>query len=132
MATLRTEMKKFLTDWQDDVNASWRTALNDVEPALNAIGTGLTLEDDETIFPGRKGHPAPGARADSHVFRALDGLKPRDVTAVVLGQDPYPIASRATGRSFEQGDLPAWVADRKKVAESLRRILQTVLSLIHI
>jgi uracil-DNA glycosylase len=125
MASLRTKMKAFLTDWQDDVSASWRTLLDGVEPELSAIPTSLTLEDDETIFPGRKGHPPAGARPDSHVFRALDGLRPRDVTAVVLGQDPYPVASRATGRSFEQGDLPAWVPSRKIVAESLRRILQT-------
>jgi len=126
MAILRTEMKKFLADWQDDVNASWRSVLDGVEPALSAIDNKLTLEEKETIFPGRKGSPAAGARADSHVFRALDGVRPRDVTAVVLGQDPYPMASRATGRSFEQGDLPAWSPDRKKVAESLRRILQIV------
>jgi uracil-DNA glycosylase len=119
-------MQTFLADWRDDVNSSWRTVLNDVEPAFNAIGGGLTLEETETIFPGRKGAPAPGARKDAHIFRALDGLRSRDVTAVVLGQDPYPKSSRATGRSFEQGDLPEWVASRQKVAESLRRILQTV------
>jgi len=124
MANLRAKFKQFLGGWQDDVNASWRKVLNGVEPNLAAIGSGLTLEEQETIFPGRKGSPAPGARADSHVFRALDGLKPRDVTAVVLGQDPYPMSSRATGRSFEQGDLAAWSASPKKVAESLRRILQ--------
>jgi uracil-DNA glycosylase len=126
MAELRAKMSEFLVDWRDDVNASWRALLDGVEPALNAIGPALTLMDNETIFPGRKGSPAPGARPDSHVFRALDGVRPRDVTAVVLGQDPYPMASRATGRSFEQGDLPAWSPDRKKVAESLRRILQIV------
>ncbi|HJQ40615.1 MAG TPA: uracil-DNA glycosylase family protein [Thermoanaerobaculia bacterium] len=123
---LRTEMQQFLAGWRNDLNSSWRTVLNGVEPAFDAIGSGLTLEDNETIFPGRKGVPAPGARADAHIFRALDGLRPRDVKAVILGQDPYPKTSRATGRSFEQGDLPEWVKSHTKVAESLRRILQTV------
>lgn len=126
MPSLRTKMKEFLVDWRDDLNDSWRGVLDDVEPNLNAIGTDLTLDDGETIFPGRKGQPAPGARKDAHVFRALQGLKPREVTAVVLGQDPYPKSSRATGRSFEQGDLAEWSAESKKVAESLRRILQIV------
>jgi len=126
MASLRTGVKQFLGDWRDDLNSSWRSALDGVEPAFSAIDTNLTLDAGETIFPGRKGKPAPGARADAHIFRALDGVRPRDVTAVVLGQDPYPKSSRATGRSFEQGDLPAWVPNRNKVAESLRRILQTV------
>jgi uracil-DNA glycosylase len=53
-------------------------------------------------------------------------LRPDQVTAVVLGQDPYPRSSRATGRSFEQGDLPRWKRTPSDVAESLRRILQVV------
>ncbi len=126
MANLRSEMGDFLSDWRTDISDSWRGALDGVEPELGAIGNTLTLEDNETIFPGRKGHPAPGARPDSHVFRALDGLRPKDVRAVILGQDPYPKSSRATGRSFEQGDLPQWSPKKSAVAESLRRILQVV------
>jgi uracil-DNA glycosylase len=126
MASLRVEMTKFLTDWRDDVHQSWRAVLDDVEPNLAVIGETLTLNEGETIFPGRKGSPSKGARADSHVFRAFDGVRPQDVNAVILGQDPYPRASRATGRSFEQGDLPAWSRSPAKVAESLRRILQVV------
>ena len=126
MPSLRTKMKEFLVDWQDDLNDSWRGVLDGVQPSLSAIGADLTLDEGETIFPGRKGHPAPGARKDSHVFRALQGVRPRDVTAVVLGQDPYPKSSRATGRSFEQGDLSEWSPQPKQVADSLRRILQIV------
>jgi uracil-DNA glycosylase len=126
MANLRLEMKKFLADWRDDLDASWQGVLEGAEPALQAIPESLTLDDGEAIFPGRKGKPPAGARSDSHIFRALDGLRPQDVTAVVLGQDPYPKVARATGRSFEQGDLAEWSPSRSKVAESLRRILQVV------
>ena len=124
MANLRAKLSDFLTDWRDDLSESWQSALDGAEPKLGAVASALTLEDDETIFPGRKGHPAPGARPDSHVFRALDGLRPKDVRAVILGQDPYPKSSRATGRSFEQGDLPQWSPQKSAVAESLRRIVQ--------
>src|SRR5687768_11583800 len=126
MARLRTKVQSFLQDWRSDVSSSWSDVLEGAEPDVWAIDEALTLEEDETIFPGRKGHPAAGARPDSHIFRALDGLRPRDVNAVVLGQDPYPRASRATGRAFEQGDLADWSPDRTKVAESLRRIIQVV------
>lgn len=124
MANLRAKLSDFLSDWRDDLSESWRGALDGAEPKLSAVDNALTLEDDETIFPGRKGHTAPGARPDSHVFRALDGLRPKDVRAVILGQDPYPKSSRATGRSFEQGDLPLWSPKKSAVAESLRRIVQ--------
>jgi uracil-DNA glycosylase len=124
VANLRAKVSDFLSDWRDDLSSSWGGALDGVEPKLSAIDTALTLENNETIFPGRKGHPAPDARPDSHVFRALDGLRPQDVRAVILGQDPYPRSSRATGRSFEQGDLLKWSPKKSDVAESLRRILQ--------
>jgi uracil-DNA glycosylase len=125
VANLRASMDAFLSGWRNDLSESWRGTLAGAEPNLSGIDSTLTLEDNETISPGRKGHPAPGARPDSHVFRALDGLPLEDVRAVILGQDPYPKSSRATGRSFEQGDLPQW-SSKTPVAESLRRILQVV------
>jgi len=126
MTKLRSSMDQFLKDWRDDIDSAWSGVLAAASPNLDAIDPALTLEDLETIFPGRRGHPAPGARADSHIFRALDGLRPDDVCAVVLGQDPYPRSARATGRSFEQGDLPRWNRKSSEVAESLRRIIQVV------
>ena len=124
MVKLRDAFAGFLQDWQVDLSPAWRAILDAVGPDLTAISSDLTLADNETIFPGRKGRPAPGARTDSHVFRALDAVDPPAVRAVVLGQDPYPKASRATGRAFEQGDLPDWSPNRAMVAESLRRIVQ--------
>jgi uracil-DNA glycosylase len=123
---LRDSFRDFLVNWRNDVSSPWRSVLDGVEPALDAVPATLTLEPNELIFPGRKGRAVPAARADSHVFRAFDGLHPDDVRAVILGQDPYPKASRATGRSFEQGDLTDWSPNRSLVAESLRRIVQVV------
>jgi len=126
MASLRPAMRSFLRGWRDDIDVGWQGVLSGVEPALEQIAEALTLEEAEEIIPGRRGRPATGARGDSHIFRALDGIKPDDVNAVILGQDPYPRASRATGRSFEQGDVSDWVEPLSAVAESLRRIVQLV------
>src|SRR5262245_64849125 len=126
MGTLRVAVERHLDGWRSDLSAPWRALLDGAEPDLAAITDDLTIEPDEVVIPGRKGRPAATARDDSHVFRALDDVRPEDVRAVVLGQDPYPKASRATGRAFEQGDLAAWSRKRRDVAESLRRIVQTL------
>ena len=42
-----------------------------------------------------------GTDREAHVFRAFDELEPDRVKAVVIGQDPYPHVTRATGRAFE-------------------------------
>ena len=126
MPSLRSAMRAFLEDWEQDVAPAWRDLLTGVRPAFEDIDSDLEVADDP-IFPGRKGREPEGAPDGSHVFRALDGIDPADVRAVVLGQDPYPRISRATGRAFEQGDLPSWTEGR--VAASLRRILQLIVHL---
>lgn len=123
MANLRNELLNFLEDWQRDVPVAWRQVLFGVSPDIESVPSHLTLEAGEQIYPLRKGHGDPRAPADSHVFRALDGLLPSEVRAVLIGQDPYPKIARATGRSFEQGDLYSWDGN---VAKSLRRMLQTL------
>ena len=123
MTELRTALRDFLKDWQDDVPAAWKAVLAGAAPDFDAVAGHLTLESHERIYPLRRGHGDPRAPAGSHVFRALDGLAPDAVRAVLLGQDPYPRISRATGRSFEQGDLVAWDG---RVAESLRRMVQAL------
>jgi uracil-DNA glycosylase len=87
----------------------------------------LTFSEAEPIFPGRKNKPIKMAPPGAHIFRALDGVRPRDVRVIVVGQDPYPKISQATGRSFEQGDLPDWPVNQKVIADSLQRILQMLL-----
>lgn len=123
MTELRTALRDFLNDWQDDVPDAWKAALAGAGPDFDAVAEHLTLEPHERIYPLRRGHGDPDAPLGSHVFRALDGLAPDSVRAVLLGQDPYPRIGRATGRSFEQGDLVAWDG---RVAESLRRMVQAL------
>ena len=81
MPTLRSAMRTFLEDWKSDVAGPWRQFLSDVEPAYHKIDESLDLDDDEVIFPGRKGaEPAsnPCSPADVHatIFTAL-GINPR-------------------------------------------------------
>lgn len=123
MPLLRQALGSYLDNWRDDLPPHWRPWFNGVEPDLAAVAPHLTLEPSETIIPGRKAKLPSHAPAGSHLFHALDGCRPEEVRAVVLGQDPYPKLQRATGRSFEQGDLLAWQGN---VAESLRRIVQTL------
>lgn len=126
MATLlRDEMSRLLHGWRADLAPAWSQALAGVEPDLAAVRADLALADGEVVFPGRKGRPPAGARADAHVFRALDGIAPEDVRVVVMGQDPYTRVEQATGRSFEQGDLTDWLG-KPKVTPSLRRIVQAL------
>lgn len=122
MPTLRSAMRTFLEDWKSDVARPWRQFLSDVEPAYDKIDESLDLDEDEVIFPGRKGAEPEDAPARSHVFRALDGISPNKVRAIVVGQDPHPKVSRATGRAFEQGDLTSWTSGG--VALSLKRIIR--------
>ena len=86
----------------------------------------VELGSEEFIFPGRKGRPMPGAPSGAQVFRALDGIRPSGVRAVVLGQDPYANYQLATGRGFEQDDLERWPRGPKRIADSLARIVQTI------
>src|SRR5262249_25459087 len=65
----------------------------------------------------------------AHIFRAFENTDPAKVRAVLLGQDPYPKLAWATGRAFEQGDLEEWwPEDARKVATSLRRLVQVIAS----
>ena len=122
---LRDELQTLLQNWRNDLNPLWSAALGAVEPDFAAVDSSLELNPGEIIYPGRKGHPPVGARADSHIFRALDSINPDDVRVVVMGQDPYTHVQQATGRSFEQGDLSDWLGT-PPVTPSLRRIIQSL------
>jgi uracil-DNA glycosylase len=123
--SLRDALEQLLQGWRDDLSKPWSKALAGAEPDFAAVDPALVPADDEVIYPGRKGAPPPGARADSHMFRALDGITPGDVRVVVMGQDPYTHVQQATGRSFEQGDLHDWKG-KPRVSPSLRRLVQAV------
>lgn len=124
---LREALRQFLSGWRDDLSAEWRNVLMGVEPDFDAVRSTLTFDDEHPIFPGRKGQVLPGAPADSHIFHALDGIDPAAVRVVIVGQDPYPKISQATGRAFEQGDLADWPTKQQLIADSLQRIVQVLL-----
>lgn len=117
---LREGLKTYLADWRADVPQAWRSVLQGVEPDLQAVPKHLTMRLHEIVIPRRKGHAE--LPLGSHLFKALDDLAPDQVRAVLLGQDPYPRASQATGRSFEQGDLRDW--HTVQPTKSLRRMVQ--------
>lgn len=120
---LREALKKFATDWQDDLPSGWKGVLTGVELDLDGVAANLKLGEGETIFPNRKGSPDAGAPVGAHVFKVFDRLQPKDVRAVIIGQDPYPRLSRATGRAFEQGDINDW---SKSVTTSMKSLLLTL------
>jgi uracil-DNA glycosylase len=119
---LRARLKKYLQDWKSDLPPAWRPMFQGFELDFTRVRDDLVFAPGDPLYPGRRGHPAPGGPPGSHLFRALDGVQPADVRMVVLGQDPYPNVAHATGRAFEQGDLSDYSS--KKVTTSMRRILQ--------
>lgn len=124
--TLRDDLRHFLHDWRGDLSPAWADFFGDVEPDYAAVPNALAGDPAFPIIPGRKGTPRPGAPVGAHVFRAFDGVDPAAVSVVVIGQDPYPRLSRATGRAFEDGALTDW---RGTVAISLQRLMQSALML---
>lgn len=118
---LREELQRFVRDWRSDLPGDWDRALGDVEPSFEAVNPELLFNSQQPVFPARRASQLPQARADAHVFRAFDELQPSDVRCVLLGQDPYPRISRATGRSFEQGDAPDWLST--SIATSMRALV---------
>lgn len=125
---LRDALIDYSLDWRNDLSPKWRTILSGVTPnALGVLDT-LTFATTEPIYPTRRSIVLAGARADAHVFRAFDDLEPSKVRCVLIGQDPYPALSRATGRSFEQGDLNTWVGKGSSVASSLRVLLRMLVA----
>jgi len=118
-------MDVLLNGWRGDVNVLWQNVFLGIDPAVASVPDNLEIGPSEVIFPGRKGLAPTGARSDSHIFRALDGIRPDDVSVVVMGQDPYQKVGQATGRSFEQGDLADWLG-HPPVSPSLKRIIQSL------
>lgn len=72
----------------------WRSHLNDVLTSKTARGIEEQLAQE--LASGCACYP----RFD-RMFASLEGLKPRDVKVVILGQDPYHGENQATGRAFE-------------------------------
>lgn len=125
---LRDALSDFSNGWHDDLSPAWRVLLAGTSPNPLAVGSTLDFDALQPIYPARRGTPLPGARADAHVLRAFDGIEPSQVRCVMLGQDPYPALARATGRSFEQGDIAGWDVPASSVANSLRVLLRMLVA----
>ena len=115
---LRDEVERNLHQWRDDLPTAWRKSLEGVEPKFDAIPRHASIEQDAQIVPAR--------RKGRGILYALEGIDPSDVVAVVLGNHPYPDPIRATGRSFEQGDLTQWTDDLAAPS----RVTPSLLSLV--
>ncbi len=118
----------------------WRAVFGDVQLDSKAIPLWLKHLPWVPIFPvfkhqetgdifqasptPKKGSNLVGLPGVAHTFRALL-VPPQSVKVVVVGQDPYPDITDATGQSFEQGSIEDWVDDAHRVAGSLKPILQT-------
>jgi len=124
--SLRDQMKRTLENWRDDLSPEWRTFFGGTEPAFDDVDARLTYDDGGPVIPPRKGAGLDGAPAGAHIFRAFDGLAPGDVRVLVVGQDPYPKRTKATGRAFEDGALTSWAG---AVAVSLKHLVQSTLAL---
>lgn len=123
--TLRAELHGLFARWRDDLPLDWRAVVGPVEPDPSAVDPELTVDAVRTVYPGRRGKPAPGAPAGAHALRPFESSRPDDVRVVVVGVDPYPAVEQATGRAFEEGGLLAWSASPQPSA-SPRRLLQAV------
>lgn len=128
MVALRTHLESYLAAWRADLNPAWRNLFDGVEPDFGAIPPQLTYDAEHPVIPPLRSRPLAGAPTGAHIFRAFDGVVPDAVRVVLIGQDPYPRISRATGRAFEDGALTDW---QGQVAISLQRLMQSAVALRH-
>jgi uracil-DNA glycosylase len=117
---LLAALKQHLAEWQDDLAPAWHPYLEKVELDWPKVVPAALLKSSERIIPLRKGHGDPDAPVGSHVLRAFDGVAPEQVRAVLLGQDPYPKITQATGVAFEPGGVEHWDTD---TPSSLRHVV---------
>lgn len=128
---LRSEMRDFLSEWKDDLNQEWRNFFSTTELAFEDVKEIRLDKEKFPIFPMRKA--LQGNRSEpentvsyAHLFKAFDCLKPNKTRVILLGEDPYPNVSAATGRAFEDG---AWNGVPTKLRTSLKRIFQSSLAI---
>lgn len=123
--TLKFALRQLMRDWKDDLGQEWCSVLENVELDFDASGGERELGDGQSVFPGRRQRSSgPGSY---HMFRAFDDLPPSAVKVVLMGQDPYTDAARATGRSFEDGSRACWLRS-DGLLDSMVRIAQQLAS----
>ena len=125
---LKSALREALRGWQEDIHPPWRDVVGDVSLAFGDVDPTLELEPWEPIFPARRRRVFPGAPAGAHMLRAFDGIGPKDVRCVILGQDPYPCPAFATGRAFEAGNVARWQELDKMFSPSVRAVIQMILA----
>ena len=125
---LRAALRETLEGWQEDIHQPWRDVIADVALGFDDVDPALALEPWEPIFPARRGRAFPGAPAGAHMLRAFDALAPAAVRCVIVGQDPYPCPSFATGRAFEAGNVAQWRELDKMFSPSVRAVIQLILA----
>jgi len=93
-------------------------------PAWHALfDHGYTREQFSTLCAAIDAAYAQGEvfPARTHVFRALELVRPAEVKVVVLGQDPYPTPGNAHGLSFSVPPSVRTPASLKAIYASLAR-----------
>jgi uracil-DNA glycosylase len=124
--SLRDALAETYSDWQSEFPSAWSSIIDGASVGTHDVDESLELEPWVPIFPTLNVESRVlGAPRGAHVFRAFRSIRPRDVRAVIIGQDPYPDIAKATGLSFEQGNLREWSKDAHLVSKSLRRIIQS-------
>lgn len=104
--------------WTEAIPEAWRPIFEDVVPNFRASSLANIQHgpEDERAFPRLQ-----AADNGAHLFRCFDGIAPRNVRTLVLGQDPYPNRQRATGRAFEDA---IWNGPRsEELANSVKPLI---------
>lgn len=125
MPHLRNELEQYLRQCFNDLLPPWREYLKCVTPNLDAVRQDVLLHRGEEIIPRRQ-DDGRGA------LFALRGPDLANVAVVVIGKEPYANPDRATGRSFEQGDLTDWSEDLQwpyRVVPSLLNLVRAAAAL---
>ena len=138
MVGLRERMEECYAGWQADLPEEpvgvdgqpvpgWRTFFGNCAPlAFDRIPEDSQIAAGALVWPGRRNNRPYTAPVGSHVCLPFDGIDPDSVRVVVLGKDPYPSISGATGRAFEDG-TPDAAGEALKLA--LRVLGQSALDL---
>lgn len=138
MVGLRERMEECYTGWQADLPEEplgldgqpvpgWRTFFGNCPPlAFDRISRDFQIAAGALVWPSRRNNRPNAAPVGSHVCLPFDGIEPESVRVVVLGEDPYPSISGATGRAFEDG-TPDAAGEALKLA--LRVLGQSALDL---
>ncbi len=135
MVLLRTRMSQILANWKMDLPqlGGWRELFEDCEGLeFDQISEAIEVADNQPVWPCRRHvELLQGAPNGSHICRAFDNVARGNVRVVILGQDPYPSVSKATGRAFEDG---AWTGRTQELADkrTIRAIFPTASSNRHI